>query len=56
MFIHTVLCMIILQTTLLYVYHLKDDIRFRLEGSPNSHVYACVFQRRPYLWLLPTRA
>jgi hypothetical protein len=56
MFLHTVLFMIILQTTFLYVYHLKDDIRFCLKGSPNSHIYACVFQRWPCLQLLPTRA
>ena len=41
MFLHTILYMIILQTTFLHVYHLKDDIRFCLNGSPNSHVYAC---------------
>jgi hypothetical protein len=52
MFLHTVLFMIILQTTFLYVYHLKDDIRFCLKGSPNSHIYACVFQRWPCLQLL----
>ena len=40
----------------LHVYHLKDDIRFRPNSSPNSHVYACALQRRPCLWLLPTRA
>ena len=40
----------------LHVYHLKDGIRFRLNGSPNSHVYACALHRRPCLWLLPTRA
>ena len=56
MFLHTILYMIILQTTFLYVYHLKDDIRFRLNGSPNSHVYACALHRRPCLWLLPIRA
>ena len=55
-FLHTILYMIILQTTFLHVYHLKDDIRFRLNGSLNSHVYACALQRRPCLWLLPTRA
>ena len=43
MFLHTILYMIILQTTFLHVYHLKDDIRFRLNGYLNSHVYACVF-------------
>jgi hypothetical protein len=26
-----------------HVYHIKDDIRFRLNGSPNSHVCACDF-------------
>jgi hypothetical protein len=39
-----------------HVYHFKDDICFRLNGSPNSHVYACVFQRRLCLRLLPIRA
>ena len=56
MFLHTILYMIILQTTFLHVYHLKDDIRFRLNGSPNSHVYAYALQRRSCLWLLPTCA
>ena len=56
MFLHTLLYMIILQTTFLHVYHPKDDIRFRLNGFPNSHVYACAFQRWLCLWLLPTRA
>jgi len=56
MFLHTTIYMIILQTTFLHVYHLKDDIRFRLNGSPNSHIYACALHRRPCLWLLPTRA
>ena len=56
MFLHTIFYMIILQTTFLRVYHLKDDIRFCLNGSPNSHVYACALQRWPSLWLLPTRA
>ena len=37
MFLRTILYMIILQTTFLHVYHLKDDIRFRLNGSPNIH-------------------
>jgi hypothetical protein len=55
-FLHTILYMIILQTTFLHVYHLKDDICFCLNGSPNSHVYACAFQRQPCLRLLPTRA
>jgi hypothetical protein len=32
---------------------LKDDIPFLLNGSPNGYVYACAFQRRPCLWLLP---
>ena len=36
MFLHTILYMIILQTTFLHVYHLKDDIRFCLNGSPNN--------------------
>ena len=49
MFLHTILYVIILQTIFLHVYHLKDDIRFRLNGSSNSHVYACALQRRPYL-------
>ena len=40
MFLHTILYMIILQMTFLHVYHLKDDMRFCLNGSPNSHVYA----------------
>ena len=56
MFLHTILYMIILQTTFLHVYHHKDDIRFHLNGSPNNHVYACALQRRPCLRLLPTRA
>ena len=56
MFLHTILYMIILQTTFLHVYHLKYDIRFHLNDSPNSHVYACALQRWPYLWLLPIRA
>ena len=56
MFLHTILYMIILQLTFLHAYHLKDDICFRLNGSSNSHVYACALQRRPYLWLLPTYA
>ena len=56
MFLLTILYMIILQTTFLHVYHLKDDIRFRPNGSPNSHVYACALQRWSCLWLLPTRA
>ena len=56
MFLHTILYMIILQTTFLHVYHLKDDIRFRLNSSSNSHVYACALQRWLCLWLLPTRA
>ena len=56
MFLHTILYMIILQTTFLHVYHLKDDIRFCLNGSPNSHVYAYALQRRSCLWLLPTCA
>ena len=56
MFLHTILYMIILQTTFLHVYHLKDDIRFPLDGYPNSHVYACALQRQPCLWLLPTHA
>ena len=54
MFLHTILYMIVLQMTFLHVYHLKDDIRFRLNGSPNSHVYSCALQRRPCLWFLPT--
>ena len=41
MFLHTILYMIILQMTFLYVHHLKDGIRFRLNVSPNSHIYAC---------------
>ena len=49
MFLHTILNMVILQTTFLYVYHFKDDIRFRLNGSPNSHVYTCALQRWPCL-------
>ena len=56
MFLHTILYMIILQTTFLHVYHLKDDICFRLNSSLNNHVYACALQRRPCLWLLSTRA
>ena len=56
MFLHTIIYMIILQMIFLHVYHLKDHICFRLNGSPSSHVYACVFQRRPSLRLLPTRA
>jgi len=56
MFLRTILYMIILQTTFFHVYHLKDNIRFRLNDFPNSHVYTCVFQRRPCLRLLPTRA
>ena len=47
MFLHTILYMIILQTTFIHVYHLKDDIRFRLNGSPNSHIYAYALQRWP---------
>ena len=56
MFLHTILYMITLQMIFLHVYHFKDDIRFCLNSSPNSHVYTCALQRRPYLWLLPTRA
>ena len=56
MFLHTIVYMIILQMTFLHVCHLKDDIRFCLNGSPNSHVYACALKRWPCLWLLPTRA
>ena len=56
MFLHTILYMIILQTTFLHVYHLKDGIHFRLNGSSNSHVYTCALQRWPCLWLLPTCA
>ena len=41
MFVHTILYMIILQMTFLHVYHLKHDIGFRLNGSSNSHIYAC---------------
>jgi len=41
MFYHTILYMIILQTTFLHVYHLKDDIHFCLNGSLSSQVYAC---------------
>ena len=55
-FFHTILYMIILQTTFLYIYHLKDDICFCLNGSSYSHIYACALQRWPYLWLLPTHA
>jgi hypothetical protein len=46
-FLHTVLYMIIPQTTFLHLYHLKDDIRFRLYDSPNSHAYACVSRDGP---------
>ena len=56
MFLHTILYMIILQTTFLHIYHLKDDIHFRLNGSSNSHAYACALQRWPCHWLLHTRA
>ena len=56
MFLHTILYVIILQTIFLHVYHLKDDIRFRLNGFLKRHVYACALQRRPCLWLRLTRA
>ena len=56
MFLHTILYMIILQTTFLHVYHLKDGKCFRLNGSMNNHVYTCAIQRWPCLWILPTRA
>ena len=56
MFVHVVFSMIILQTTFFHVYHLKDDICFHLNDFLNSHVYTCVFQRRPCLRLLPTHA
>jgi len=38
MFLHTILYMIILQMTFLHVYHLRDGIRFCLNGSLNGHV------------------
>ena len=47
MFLHTILYMIILQTTFLHVYHLKDDIRFPLMATRTATFMLVLFRGGP---------